>query len=391
MSSRNSSETTFLRKTFWLGAAALVAVVLAASGVFFVFRSFTDPAPLDPEGAREELDSRTVEEVAASREQVEEIENPPVTEPVAEEGVSIEESPQAGEAPIEDEGAETTTPPEVDEVPVPDSIANVHSPGLPDGMFDAVMLIGADASGFLADSIILLLFPEGGAAPAMLSIPRDLYLYNFCSEDYRRVNANLGGCPGYANGPELLALAIHEFTGVEMDHYVRVDFNGFVQLIDGLGGVGICFEHPTYDEKAGLDVQEPTCHIDGNTALAYARSRNATQFIEGEWRQAWSSDFARQEHQRQLLLELAGQMQDSSLGTILSTLQGLSHTVRLDSGWSLTEAVEWVWRYRGLDPSQVTQIRIPVQDYRTPEGAQVLIPTRSFNDILSGWWGAAQR
>ena len=389
MSSRNRSDTTILRKTFLVGAGALVALVVAALGVSLVFGSFRDPTPHDPEGARAELDSRTVEEVAASREQVAEIESIPVAEPVVEE--VTEESLQAEEASTEGTGVPTTTIPPAEEVSAPDSLANAHSPGLPDGMFRAVMLIGADASGYLADSIILLLFPEGGAAPAMVSIPRDLYLYNLCSEDYRRVNANLGGCAGYANGPELLALAIHEFTGVEMDHYVRVDFNGFVQLIDGLGGVGICFEHPTYDERAGLDVQEPTCHIDGKTALAYARSRNATQLIEGEWWQAWAAAFARQEHQRQLLLQLAGQMQNSSLSTILSTLQGLSHTVRLDSGWSLTEAVEWVWLYRGLDPSQVTQIRIPVEDYRTPEGAQVLIPTRSFNDILSGWWGPARR
>ena len=389
MSPRSRPDAPILRKTFWVGAAALVALLVAALGVFFVFRSFQDAVPHDPEAARAELDSRSVEEVAASREQVEEIENAPVAEPVVEE--VVEELLQPEEPSIEDEGVGSTTLPTAEGVAVPDSIANVHSPRLPGSMFDAVMLVGSDASGFLADSIILLLFPEGGAAPAMVSIPRDLYVYNLCSEDYRRVNANLGGCPGYANGSELLALAIQEFTGVEMDHYVRVDFDGFVQLIDGLGGVGICFEHPTYDEKAGLDVREPTCYIDGSTALAYARSRDATQFIDGEWRQAWSSDFARQEHQRQLLLQLAGQMQDSSLSTILSTLQGLSHTVRLDGGWSLTEAVEWVWRYRGLDTSQVTQIRIPVEDYRTPEGAQVLIPTRSFNDILSGWWGAARR
>lgn len=384
---RGEGKAAVMAKLLLPAAALLALLLLAVVGAFLVFDSFRDPIPHDPEEAREALDARTVEEVAAGREQVEEIEKPLIEEPPAREEAAAPEVDTTTEQAVT---AATTLPPS-DEAPIPDSIANSHSPELPDRMFDAVVLIGADASGFLADSIILLLFPEGGSAPAMVSIPRDLYLYNLCSEDYRRVNANLGGCPGYANGSELLALALHEFTGVEVDHYVRVDFDGFVELIDGLGGVGICIEHPTHDEKAGLDVPAPTCHLDGRTALAYARSRNATQLIEGEWRQAWSSDFARQEHQRELLLALARQTQSASFGTILSTLQGLSHTVRLDSAWSLPEAVEWVWRYRDFDPSEVTQFTIPVEDYRTPEGAQVLIPARSFNDVLSRWWGPAQR
>ena len=257
-------------------------------------------------------------------------------------------------------------------------------------MFDSVLLMGADASGFLADAIILALFPEDGSAPALISIPRDLYLYNFCSEDFRRVNANLGGCTGYANGPELLALAIEDFTGVAMDHFVRVDFDGFVELVDGLGGVEICFDYPTYDEKAQLDITEPGCRMaDGATSLAYARSRNARQLVDGEWQRAWSSDFSRQKHQQDLLLTLSGQLQLDSPTGLLATMQNLSHTLRLDRGWSITKAVDWAVRYRDLDPSQVSRLTIPVADYEAPSGAQVLVPTRSFQKFVSEWWGPA--
>ena len=367
----------------------VVAFVLTL--VVLLFQSFKDDEPHDPAQARTELEERTPEEVGESREIVDELEEtlsaPP--EPLPEEEPAVVE-----ESTEPEEEEPPTEPPEEEaeaEAEDPISIPAAHSPALPDGMFDAVMLVGADASGYLADSIILALFPEDGSAPALVSIPRDLYLYNFCSEDYRRVNANLGGCTGYANGPELLSLAIGEFTGVEVDHYVRVNFEGFVELVDGLGGVQICFEYPTYDEKAGLDVPEPSCRTDGATALAYARSRNATQLVDGEWRQAWSSDFSRQQHQRELLLKLAGQLRNSSLAALASSLQNLSHTFRLDRGWSIAEAVEGLWRYRSLDPSQVTQLRIPVQDYRTSEGAQVLLPTETFNAVLSRWWGPAKR
>ena len=376
-----------------------VLLVVVTLGIMF-FRSFKEEVPHDPGKARTELGSRTPDEVDESRENVDELEetfNPdsPRDEATSE-AVTL---PGTEEVIPPDSEAEVLSGSEAEmmldsesEVPEdPIHIPDAHGPELPDEMFNAVVLIGADASGYLADSIILALFPQGGSAPALVSIPRDLYLYNFCSEDYRRVNANLGGCTGYANGPELLALTIEEFTGVKVDHYVRIDFDGFVELVDGLGGIEICFEYPTYDERAELDIPEPTCHADGATSLAYARSRDARQLVDGEWQRAWASDFSRQEHQRELLVKLAGRLQRSSFVDLLSSLRNLSHTFRLDSGWSVTEAVEWVWRYRDLDPSQVAQLKIPVEDYRTPSGAQVLLPTRSFNEVLSRWWGPAER
>lgn len=380
-----------VRRVIWIAVLGVVAVMLTL--VVLLFQSFKDDEPHDPAQARTELQERTPVEVGESRVLVEELEETLTTEPepLPEEEPSTVEDPvePVDEAPPIQESEEASDPVENEEEPL--SIGAAHSPVLPDAMFNAVMLVGADAGGYLADSIILALFPEGGSPPALVSIPRDLYLYNFCSEDYRRVNANLGGCTGYANGPELLSLAIGEFTGVEVDHYVRINFEGFVELVDGLGGVPICFEYPTYDEKAGLDIPEASCRTDGATALAYARSRNAGQLVDGEWRQAWSSDFSRQQHQRELLLKLAEQLRTSSLAAVASSLQSLSHTFRLDRGWSIAEAVEWLWLYRSLDPSEVTQLRIPVKDYRTSEGAQVLLPTETFNAILSRWWEPARR
>ena len=377
-----------VRRIVWIGVLGVFLAALTLG--ILVFGSFKDDEKIDPTRAGVELENRTPDEVEASRTEVE-----------ARQEKADPESPREGTTPAGGTPDATTPPGSGEEAPPgsgeeappdPASIPNADSPALPDEMFDAVVLIGADASGYLADSIILALFPQGGSAPALVSIPRDLYLYNFCSEDYRRVNANLGGCPGYASGSELLALTIEDFTGVEVDHYVRVDFDGFVELVDGLGGIEICFEYPTYDEKAALDVAEPGCLLaDGALALAYSRSRNASQLVDGEWRRAWSSDFSRQAHQRELLVKLAGEMQRSSLGDLLSVVQNLSHTVRLDRGWSIAEAVEWAWRYRDLDLSQVAQLSIPVEDYRTSNGASVLLPVQPFNEVLSRWWGPAER
>ena len=377
------------QRRIWLAVLAVFVVGLSLVGLrlYLGFKSAAD-IPFSPPVASVALEERTPAEVAAGAEEIASQEAETVEDPPS------EEVTPGDEAPLEPVDKPTLEPAEeVEEEPeeaAPEPVAYARSPTkLPDRMFDTVLLMGADATGYLADSIILALFPEGGAPPAMVSIPRDLYLYNFCSEDYRRVNANLGGCTGYANGPELLALTIEDFTGVAVDHFARIDFEGFVELVNGLGGVDICFEYPTRDEKAMLDIAEPGCYSDGATALAYARSRNAEQLVDGEWQRAWGSDFARQRHQRELLLKLAGGLRDSSRVDLLLALQDLSHTLRLDQGWSVSEAVDWALRYRQMAPSQVAQLNVPVEDYRTPAGAQVLVPTQAFREVLSQWWAPA--
>jgi len=378
------------QRRIWIGVGAvfLLGLTVVALRLYLGFKAAAD-VPFSPDEAIAALEERTAEEIAEGRQEIAGQEEqgadaPPLkeAEPADEEPGAVDEAVVVVEEAEPEEGVEEEPEEEAPE-PVLFSRSSVK---LPDQMFDTVLMMGADATGFLADSIILALFPEGGAPPAMVSVPRDLYLYNFCSEDFRRVNANLGGCTGYANGPELLALTIEDFTGVKVDHFARVDFEGFVELVDGLGGVEVCFEYPTRDEKAHLDVAEAGCYSDGDTALAYARSRNAQQLVDGEWQQAWSSDFARQAHQRELLLKLAGGLRNSSRIELLGSLQNLSHTLRLDRGWSVVEAVDWALRYQDLSPSQVAQLRIPVEDYRSPAGAQVLVPTRDFNDVLSDWW-----
>ena len=386
------------QRRIWIGIAALVLVLLALAGwrVYGGFKEIADQ-PFAPDEAGAALEERTPEQVEEGRQEIEAQDEQNADRPEEETPEAVPE--QDGVTPAPEDPEEITRAPEADEevtgdpgeeqeeTPEPPPVAHSRSSvKVADAKYDSVLLMGADASGYLADAILFALFPEDGSAPALVSIPRDLYLYNFCSEDFRRVNANLGGCTGFANGPELLALAIEDFTGIAVDHFAKVDFDGFVELVDGLGGIEICFDYPTYDEKAHLDVTEPGCRMaDGATALAYARSRNARQLVDGEWQRAWSSDFSRQAHQQELLLTLAGQLRFNSPADLLSTMDSLSHTIRLDKGWSIAQAVDWAVRYRDLDPSSVSRLTIPVADYTAPSGAQVLVPTTSFGEVLSNW------
>jgi hypothetical protein len=110
---------------------------------------------------------------------------------------------------------------------------------------EAFLIVGSDQRAEIgvsrrADVILLFIIPAGDGNPILVSIPRDLYLPNPCTGTMSRVNANLNGCGDFANGPEQLAVAVEDFTGIEIDNFVVFDFDGFRAIIDRVGGVEVC-------------------------------------------------------------------------------------------------------------------------------------------------------
>lgn len=254
---------------------------------------------------------------------------------------------------------------------------------IPDEVFEAYLLLGSDLFG-LADVIILFLQPTDGADPIMVSLPRDLYVWNVCRHRFTRINEGLGGCREVATGPEMMAIMVEDYTGIPIDHLARVDFSGFARLVDVMGGTAICVNHPTRDRKAHLDIPTTGCrNADGATTLAWVRSRQTQQFIDGRWVTVAGSDFARQARQQDVLFQMAGKMAGFASPTALADrLNAVSSVVRLDSGWTFGEAVSTAWRYRGLDRDSVSSFQIVTIGYRAPGGAAVLLPTRPFKDQL---------
>jgi LCP family protein required for cell wall assembly len=268
----------------------------------------------------------------------------------------------------------------------------VTSPELPDDMFASYLLVGVEG-GFRADAIIYLLQPSNGSAPIMMSLPRDLYLRNPCTQRYTRINAGLGGCAGYAGGAELLSLMVKDFTGIEVDHFARVDFSGFERVINALGGVEICVENSVRDDKSFLDLPAGCSRAGGDQALAWVRSRRTEEFVDGEWRRVPGvSDFTRQQKQQDMLFKIAGRMNSfASFASFSDVASSLASTVALDAGFSFGDAVSLAWQFRGVDASGVNRISIPVRDYVTGEGAYVLVPTAPFNESLARVYPAAAR
>ncbi|CAN5379836.1 hypothetical protein BH09ACT8_BH09ACT8_06220 [soil metagenome] len=128
---------------------------------------------------------------------------------------------------------------------------------------------GGDVGNGRTDTILLVHVPSvgSGAPTTMVSIPRDSYVpIPGYGDDKINAAFAIGGAP-------LLAQTVEQATGLRLDHYAEVGFDGFAALVDALGGVTACPAEPINDPLAGIDLPAGCQTLDGRSALGYVRTR----------------------------------------------------------------------------------------------------------------------
>ncbi len=250
--------------------------------------------------------------------------------------------------------------------------------------YDAYLVVGSDEGDRRADVIILALLPKDGSAPLMVSLPRDLYLPNRCTQSLTRLNANYNGCGADLNGPTQLAGAVTDFTGIEIDHFALFTMEGFERIIDAVGGMEICVDHPVREDTR-LDLPAGCSLVDGEMALGWVRSRKTQEFVDGRWRTMPEvSDLTRNQRQQDLILDVAGRAGSfGSPAELSGFVASLSDAFTLDDRLGLAGAADLAWSNRHLRPEDVVRLTVPVEPYTTSGGAQVLLPTTPFAEILA--------
>jgi LCP family protein required for cell wall assembly len=253
-----------------------------------------------------------------------------------------------------------------------------------DERYDAYLVVGSDEGDLRADVIILVLLPTDGSSPLMVSLPRDLYLPNRCTRGLTRLNANYNGCGPDLNGPTQLAGAVQDFTGIEVDHFALFTMEGFERIIDAVGGMEICVDHPVR-EGTRLDLPAGCTQVDGHMALGWVRSRKTQELVNGRWRtMPGVNDLTRNERQQDLILTVMSKAGEfDSPRDLTRFAASLSDAFTLDDRLSLTDAAELAWSHRDLSADDLVRLTIPVQAHTTSAGAQVLLPTASFAEVLA--------
>lgn len=153
----------------------------------------------------------------------------------------------------------------------------------------------------LSDTNMVLSIDPVNKDVAMVSLPRDMYV-SIPGYGYDKLNAAhlLGEEQKDGGGPEMAKKVVENIIDQKIHYYIKTDFSGLVKAIDLLGGVDINVEENIYDNNYPCDknanyscvfsIKKGINHLDGNTALKYARSRYST------------SDFDRARRQQQVLI-----------------------------------------------------------------------------------------
>ena len=240
----------------------------------------------------------------------------------------------------------------------------------------------------LTDTLIIASLDDQNKQVKMLSLPRDFYINDKVTGGQRINKIYDTYLYKYETSPkamEKLGETITEITGIPIHYTVKVDFDGFVGIIDALEGVEIDVETAIYDPyyPKGETIQYETFsikagpqHLDGLTALKFARSRKTT------------SDFDRAKRQQQLLSAIKEKALQLNLLTDPGKLQNLYNSLAdsIETNLSVAEIIELAKIAKDIErddlQSQVFTddftscgglLYTPVRDYFG--GAAVLLPS----------------
>ncbi len=234
---------------------------------------------------------------------------------------------------------------------------------------------------YRTDTMMLLSIDPINKTVGILSLPRDLYVEVPGYRSLQRINSAmvLGELqqPGY--GPTLAMQTAQYNFGIHVHDYLAVDFDAFITFVDAIGGIDVNVPYTINDPQYpnmyyGYDpfyLVAGDHHLDGATALKFARSRHQT------------SDFERAQRQQQVLYAIRDRILDLEMLPQL-IVQGPSLTANLSenvyTGLTLDQMIQLAWYLKDI---QTENIHTGVVDqrytigYQTPEGAAVEIPDRA--------------
>jgi LCP family protein required for cell wall assembly len=244
-----------------------------------------------------------------------------------------------------------------------------------------------------ADTMILVRIDPQAETASMVSFPRDLIVTLAGTGDENRINT------AFAGGPSRLIETIELNFDVPVHHYIQVDFAGFRELVDAIGGVDLYLEHPVRDRDAdgknfsGLDIDQTGCvALDGDTALSYVRSRHFEEFVDGSWESDLTADLGRIERQQGFIATAVRQAMAKGLTNPakLTDLIGVAErNVTIDELLDPRDLLKLGQRFRSLEPGTLTPLKLPTQpaDFGGAQNNAVVLDESEAEEILDVFRG----
>ncbi len=194
----------------------------------------------------------------------------------------------------------------------------------------------------------------------IVSIPRDTVVSMLPPDNsqygtYNRVNT------AYNTGANQLVKTITANFGIPINHVVQVDFAGFQNAVNALGGIYLDFPYPAKDAYSGLDITTPGCQLLGGfQALAVARARHFEYYANGYWHYDGTSDFGRIQRQDVFIKSMmsAAKSKVNPL-TVNAFLGSVNQGIQIDDGFGFNELVGLALTYHSFDPTALQGETLP--------------------------------
>ncbi|WP_027928336.1 LCP family protein [Amycolatopsis benzoatilytica] len=176
-------------------------------------------------------------------------------------------------------------------------------------------------------------------------------------------------------GPQCMTKVIQKLTGLRINHFVGIDFNGFKEMVDAVHGVTVHNEKPIDDTVLGKVLAETgDVTISGDQALSYVRARH----VKGDP----TSDYGRIKRQQEFIGALLKKVMSSDVVLDPGKLSGfITAFARATFGDNLgvQQMMTLAQSMRGLDSSKITFLTVPTVGTANKRGNEVLLPDKNKN------------
>ncbi len=229
----------------------------------------------------------------------------------------------------------------------------------------------ADYGNPRTDTMMLVHIGAGGEHISVVSLPRDTLATvpaytDATGKKHKAQQAKLNAAYELG-GAALMVTTVQNMTGVSIQHYLEINFSGFLQMVDALDGVEVCLAKALKDEKSGLDLPAGRQVIDGPQSLAYVRAR----YVDP------SADLGRMKRQQAFVASMVKKA--TSAGTLLNTLKlddflsAVAGSVATDSGLDRTALLDLADRVKGVNPGSVAFTTVPLSGDKRVSGLGLVL------------------
>ena len=228
-----------------------------------------------------------------------------------------------------------------------------------DGQGEGFGSLAAFGGSARSDTTVLVHVSADRSRALLVSIPRDSWVEipacTTAAGETSQPRIDRFNVAFALGGPDCTIETLELLTGIKIDHWATIDFNGFIKVVDALGGVEVCLDRAVKDRKSKLDLPAGRTNVDGAQALAFVRAR----FNIGD-----GGDLSRMRRQQAFMASIVRKASSTKLllnpVQLLRVIDATTKSISTDSALASSRRIsEIALDLSGIKPEEVRFVTVP--------------------------------